>query len=32
VNINPVPIAVPDNGNYEIPNGLVGVRRDLFNK
>jgi hypothetical protein len=34
VNVNPVPIRVPNeiNDQYEIPNGLLGVRRDLFNK
>jgi hypothetical protein len=30
VNVNPVPIRVRE--DFEIPNGLLGVRRDLFNK
>jgi hypothetical protein len=30
VNVNPVPIRVYE--DFEIPNGLLGVRRDLFNK
>jgi hypothetical protein len=29
---NPAPIPVPQHQGYEIPNGLLGVRRDLFNK
>jgi hypothetical protein len=34
VNINSRPIPVPNeiNDQYEIPNGLLGVNRDLFNK
>jgi hypothetical protein len=30
----PTPITVPndDNDPYEIPNGLLGVNRDIFNK
>jgi hypothetical protein len=32
VNVNPTPITVPDDGDYEIDNGLLGVKRDLFNK
>jgi hypothetical protein len=29
---NPSPIPVPQGQGYEIPNGLLGVRKDLFNK
>jgi hypothetical protein len=29
---NPTPIAVPQDQGYEIDNGLLGVKRDLFNK
>jgi hypothetical protein len=32
VNINPTPITVLADGDYEIDNGLLGVKRDLFNK
>jgi hypothetical protein len=29
---NQAPIPVPQGQGYEIPNGLLGVRRDFFNK
>jgi hypothetical protein len=29
---NPLPPVVPQGQGYEIPNGLLGVKRDLFNK
>jgi hypothetical protein len=32
VNANPAPIIVPADGDYEIDNGLLGVKRDLFKK
>jgi hypothetical protein len=32
VNVNQTPITVPADGDYEIDNGLLGIKRDLFNK
>jgi hypothetical protein len=32
VNANPAPIIVPADRDYEIENGLLGVKKDLFNK
>jgi hypothetical protein len=32
VNENPTSITLPADGDYEIDNGLLGVKRDLFNK